>query len=103
MVHFSFYVPVESAEKVKAALFAAGAGKIGNYDQCCFEIKGKGQFRPLEGHKAFIGQTNLVEYVEELKIELVCEDHLVESVVKALKSSHPYETPAYYAIKTLNI
>lgn len=103
MIHLSFFVPAEFAETVKAAVFEAGAGKIGNYDQCCFEIKGRGQFRPLEGHKAFIGQTNLVEYVEELKIELVCEDERLEEVIQALKSSHPYETPAYYAIKTLNI
>jgi hypothetical protein len=103
MIHFSFYVPITHAEKVKASIFEAGGGKIGNYDHCCFEIRGRGQFRPLEGNNAFVGQTNLVEYVEEVKIELVCEEDRLENVVKALKSSHPYETPAYYAIKTLNI
>ncbi len=101
MIHLSFYVPVDAARIVKEAMFAAGAGRIGNYDFCSFEIKGLGQFRPLKGSNPAIGQLGELELVEELKIEMVCEDSKLEEVIAALKKTHPYETPAYYAIKTL--
>ncbi len=101
MIHIAFYVPVKDAEKVKNAMFQAGAGKIGLYDSCSFETKGIGQFRPLPGSRPAIGVNLELERVEELKVEMVCEEHLAESVIEALKKSHPYETPAYYAIKTL--
>lgn len=103
MMHISFYVPVEHAEKVKSAMFNAGGGKIGNYDYCSFEFKGIGQFRPLEGSRPFVGEKEEIEHVKELKVEMVCEDDLVTAVVAAMKSAHPYETPAYYVIKTLGI
>lgn len=58
-------------------------------------VLGQGQFRPLDGSQPFLGQTGVVEQVEEWKVELVVEDALIASVVGALKHSHPYETPAY--------
>jgi hypothetical protein len=102
MIHISFYVPVKEAEKVKNAMFQAGAGKIGNYDYCSFEMRGTGQFRPLPGNNPTIGSECKVETVDELKIDMVCEDACAKEVIAALKKSHPYETPAYYAIKTLD-
>lgn len=102
MIHISFYVPVKDAEKVKNAMFQAGAGRIGNYDYCSFESRGTGQFRPLPGSNPTIGSECKIETVEELKIEMVCEDNSVREVISALKKSHPYETPAYYAIKILD-
>ncbi len=101
MIHLAFYVPVSDAEKVKQALFKAGAGRIGNYDHCCFETTGIGQFRPLENSDPTIGSIGTLEKVEELKVELVVEDDLWSKVREALLDSHPYETPAYYAIKVL--
>lgn len=101
MIHISFYVPIKDAEKVKNAMFQAGAGRVGNYDYCSFETKGTGQFRPLSGSRPAIGAEGTLEMVEELKVDMVCEDNVVREVIAALKKSHPYETPAYYAIKTL--
>ncbi len=101
MIHFAFYVPISEAEKVKNALFVAGAGKIGNYDQCSFETRGLGQFRPLKGSDPALGQIGVLELVEELKIEMVFEDELYPEIVAALIESDPYETPAYYATKML--
>ena len=95
MYKFEFYVPVEHAEKVKSAMFAAGGGRIGDYDRCCWETLGTGQFRPLENADPFIGKTGEVETVQELKIEMVRDDHLIDAVVSALLEAHPYETPAY--------
>ncbi|HXH75719.1 MAG TPA: hypothetical protein VNJ08_12170 [Bacteriovoracaceae bacterium] len=103
MMHISFYVPLDHAEKVKDAMFVAGGGKIGTYDRCSFEFQGVGQFRPVQNSQPFIGVQGVLEKVPELKVEMVCEEQLIHAVIDALKSSHPYETPAYYVIKTLGL
>ncbi|MFO7821447.1 MAG: NGG1p interacting factor NIF3 [Lentisphaeria bacterium] len=90
-----FYTPVDYTERVKEVVFAAGGGRIGNYDSCCWQTTGQGQFRPLEGGNPFIGETGSVEKVQETRIEMVCADTCLEPVLKALVASHPYETPAY--------
>lgn len=90
-----FYVPATHAAQVKNTVFAAGAGKIGAYDCCCWETAGTGQFRPCEGSKPFIGQQGEVEKVPEVKVELICSEDKISSVISALKKAHPYETPAY--------
>lgn len=95
MYKLSFFVPPSHVEQVKSAVFAAGGGRIGAYDQCAWQVLGQGQFRPLDGSQPFLGQTGVVEQVEEWKVELVVADALIEAVVLALKQSHPYETPAY--------
>jgi hypothetical protein len=103
MVQVIVFVPEKAKEKMKEAMFAAGAGKLGHYDSCCFEHSGVGQFRPLPGSHPYLGVMGELEQVPEVRIEMMCEDHLIEPVIKAMKASHPYETPAYYAIKTLGI
>lgn len=95
MYKICVYVPESHLQIVKDALFSAGAGRIGNYDSCCWQVAGEGQFRPLEGSAPYIGQTGTVEKVKEYKIELVCEDLLIKQAVAAMKNAHPYETPAY--------
>ncbi|AUG00504.1 NGG1p interacting factor NIF3 [Pseudomonas sp. 09C 129] len=95
MYKLSFFVPPSHVDVVKNAVFAAGGGRIGAYDQCAWQVLGQGQFRPLDGSQPFLGQTGLVEQVQEWKVELVVADELIHSVVMALKQSHPYETPAY--------
>lgn len=95
MYKLAFFVPEKNKEHVKQAVFDAGAGKIGNYDQCCWEVKGTGQFRPLAGSNPAIGKHNQVELVEEYRVELMCEDRLIKQVVATMKLAHPYEEPAY--------
>lgn len=99
MYTISFYVPEKDKERVKMAMFLAGAGKIGNYDQCCFEYAGRGQFRPLSGANPHLGLENKLEYVEEYKVEMVVLDSLISPVIQAMKSAHPYEEVAYHVIK----
>jgi len=89
------YIPDTHLEQVKQAVFDAGAGRIGNYDSCCWQTKGDGQFRALEGSQAFIGQKNRLESVVEYKVELVCDLECIDDVIAALKNAHPYETPAF--------
>ncbi|MGS2742941.1 NGG1p interacting factor NIF3 [Halomonas sp. LS-001] len=95
MYKLAFFVPVENAESVKEAVFATGAGRIGNYEACCFQTQGTGQFRPLAGAAPHLGQVGQLERVEELKIELVCQDALIKAAISALKTAHPYEEVAY--------
>ena len=95
MYKICVYVPEKSVENVKQALFDAGAGRIGNYDSCCWQSVGSGQFRPLSGSNPAVGRLNEIETVQEVKIEMVCADDLVKSAVQALRDSHPYEEPAF--------
>ncbi|MNZ35720.1 putative GTP cyclohydrolase 1 type 2 [compost metagenome] len=95
MYKLAFFVPASHVEVVKAAVFAAGGGRIGDYDHCAWQTLGHGQFRPLDGSQPFLGQTGQVEVVEEWKVELVVADDPIAQVVAALRQSHPYETPAY--------
>lgn len=98
MYKLCFYVPETHLELVKEAVFATGAGRIGDYDSCCWQTLGQGQFRPLEGSNPFLGQQGWVEQVSEYKVEMVCEEHLIEAAIAALVESHPYEEPAYDVI-----
>lgn len=95
MYKLAFFVPPSHVEQVKHALFAAGAGRIGAYDCCSWQVLGQGQFRPLDGSQPFIGRAGEVERVQEWKVELVVSDELIRQAVAALKDSHPYEVPAY--------
>ena len=89
------FVPESHLEDVKAAMFASGAGRVGKYDCCCWQVKGQGQFRALDGSSPYIGQVGEVATVEEYRVELVCEDDLLKGAIAALKLAHPYEEPAY--------
>lgn len=101
MYKIAFYVPEDHLEIVKNALFAKGAGKVGQYDNCCWQTLGKGQFRPLAGSHPTIGSTNRVETVEEFLVEMVCAGDLLKEVLAELVAIHPYETPAYSAWKII--
>ena len=95
MYKLSFFVPEADVDLVKAAVFKAGAGRIGDYDHCCWQVLGQGQFRPLPGSQPHIGQQGAIETVAEYKVEMVCDDSLVTAAVDALKQAHPYEEPAF--------
>ena len=95
MYKICVYVPEKSVEKVKQALFDAGAGRIGNYDSCCWQTEGIGQFRPLQGSNPSIGSQDKIERVTEIKIELVCTEELIKQVLVKMIQAHPYEEPAY--------
>jgi hypothetical protein len=95
MIKLCFYVPPSHLDQVKTAVFAAGAGRIGTYDSCCWQVLGQGQFRPLAGSQPFLGQKGTVEVVDEYRVEMVCETQHTGAVVAALLASHPYETPAW--------
>lgn len=96
-------MPAPHLETVKNAMFAKGAGKIGNYGSCAWQVLGEGQFMPLEGSNAFIGDKNKLEKVAEYKVEMVCAKENLAAVISAFKASHPYEEPAYHVIKLADL
>ncbi|HZJ92607.1 MAG TPA: NGG1p interacting factor NIF3 [Thiopseudomonas sp.] len=102
MYSLIFYVPNTHLETVKEAVFTAGAGTIGDYKHCCWQVLGQGQFQPLPGSQPFIGQHDQLEQVPEWRVELVVAASHIKSVVTALKAAHPYEEPAYavYRLET---
>jgi len=103
LVHLAFYVPLTHAEAVKTAIFAAGAGRVGQYDCCSWQTLGQGQFRPLDGANPFLGEVNRIEQVEEVKIETVCQVDVLPAVVQALIVAHPYEEVAYMALPIMSV
>lgn len=86
-------VPVTYADALRETIGRAGAGRIGNYAFCSFSIKGIGCFKPLEGAHPAIGEIGKMETVDEERIEVTCACELVDTVVSAIKSMHPYEEP----------
>ena len=93
------YVPSSHLEKLKEALFAAGAGKLGNYDRCCWQTQGLGQFRPLTGSSPFLGDEMKLEVLEEYKLEILFPVELKQQLVTVLRETHPYEEPAFQIIE----
>jgi hypothetical protein len=103
MVLIYVYVPAEWAERVKTACFAAGAGRFGKYDLACWETPGTGQFRPLQGADPHIGEVGKVERVPELRIEFTVADDCAAAVARALVAAHPYEEPAWGALRLAEV
>ncbi len=99
---FVAFIPVEYTAKVKEALFAAGAGHIGNYDCCSYNLEGTGTFRGNEHSNAFVGEKYEVHHENEIRVETIVPNHLISRVIAALKQAHPYEEPAYDVYPLLN-
>ena len=95
MKKLCYYVPESHLEATKAALFAAGAGRIGDYAECCWQVGGSGQFRPLEGSRPHLGRTGELEIVPEYRVEMLCAPDNLKRVLAALRDAHPYEEPAW--------
>ncbi|MGI6224751.1 MAG: Nif3-like dinuclear metal center hexameric protein [Peptococcales bacterium] len=89
------FVPKGYEEQVRSAMAQQGAGHIGDYSDCTFQLSGTGTFRPLEGTNPFIGELGQLEKVEEYRIETIVSEEKVQSVLQAMIEVHPYEEVAY--------
>ena len=89
------YVPVEYAGKVRDAVFNAGAGNIGNYSNCSYNISGEGTFKASDNAKPFTGKKGEIHFEKETRVETIIPGHLKKQAIKAIYESHPYEEPAY--------
>jgi dinuclear metal center YbgI/SA1388 family protein len=96
------FVPIESAAKVSNAVFAAGAGAIGNYRNCSFGAEGTGTFLPVKGAKPAIGKRGKFEKVPEIRFETIVPAAKLDDCIAAMKKAHPYETPAFDVFKLYN-
>lgn len=96
-------VPASDAETVRAGLFAAGAGALGDYRECCWTTSGTGQFRPVDGADPTIGAVGQLERVPEERIEVVAPRGRRSTVLEALRAAHPYEEPAFDIVELADI
>ncbi|WP_435415646.1 Nif3-like dinuclear metal center hexameric protein [Polaribacter aestuariivivens] len=97
------YVPTENAITLREALFNAGAGNIGNYDNCSFNIEGNGTYRGNENSNPVIGKKGVLHTEKETQISIIFESKNENAILKALHENHPYEEVAYEIVETENI
>ena len=103
MLKLIFYVPESHLEATKTAVFEAGAGGIGDYEHCAWQVLGTGQFKPLRGADPYIGEVGALEKVPEWRVETIVPEDKAAHVARALKASHPYEEPAFEFVQLLDI
>jgi len=97
------FCPVNNAEEVRNALFNAGAGAIGKYDECSFNVEGTGTFRAGKGSHPFVGNKGERHLENETRIEVIFPSFLQKKIIAALKEAHPYEEVAYYLHELQNL
>jgi dinuclear metal center YbgI/SA1388 family protein len=96
------FCPVDYADKLREALFGAGAGHIGEYDQCSFNAEGTGTFRASDKTNPFVGKPGEIHHEQEVRIETIFPSYRQNSIIAALIASHPYEEVAYDIYPLLN-
>jgi len=89
------FVPPDALDRVANAMFTAGAGRIGEYEQCSYRLRGEGTFFGTEATNPAVGKKGRLERVEEIRLEIVAPQNRIPEIVQAIRASHPYETPAY--------
>jgi hypothetical protein len=94
-VKLVWFVPAESLEATREAVFEAGAGRIGEYERCSWYTAGTGTFLGGETTDPAIGERGREEHVPELRVETVVPEDRLDAVVAALRDAHPYEEPTY--------
>lgn len=102
LLGLTVFVPGSHAESLRVALGEAGAGSIGDYDQCSFSSLGTGRFRPLENSNPHIGKTGELESVSEERVSVILEKHQLSAVLKAMVANHPYEEVAHEIVALNN-
>ena len=89
------FIPENHSEKVRKAVFEAGAGHIGNYDFCGYTTEGSGSFRGDENTNPFVGEKGQIHYEKEIRFETIFPTHLQGKIIQAMLQAHPYEEVAY--------
>jgi dinuclear metal center YbgI/SA1388 family protein len=97
------FVPVDKAEQVRKAIFAAGGGDIGNYSECSFNSEGVGTFKAGAGTDPYVGKQGLQHQEKEIKMEVVFPSFLEKNIINAMKAAHPYEEVAYDIVPLSNL
>ena len=96
------FAPLDNAEDLRKALFAAGSGQLGKYSECSFNTEGTGTFKPEEGADPFVGEIGKRHQEKEMKIEVIFPGYLEQKIIRAMIEAHPYEEVAYDIISLGN-
>lgn len=102
LIKLAFFVPEDYAGEVRKTVFEAGAGQIGDYDQCSYNVQGQGTFRPGEGTDPFVGNKGEMHFEKEIRVETIFPSYYTHQVLAALFKAHPYEEVAYDLYPLLN-
>jgi hypothetical protein len=89
------FAPLKDAENLRSALFAAGAGKLGKYSECSFNVEGTGTFKAEEGADPHVGEIGKRHEEKEVKIEIIFPGYLQDKIIRSMIETHPYEEVAY--------
>lgn len=103
LVKLTTFVPHEQAQALRIAMFNAGAGQIGDYDQCSYNLEGKGTFRGSDNTNPFVGEQGVLHTEPETRIEVVVPKPILPQVIQAMLNAHPYEEVAYDIYPLLNL
>ena len=95
MLKLVFFAPVAAVEKVKQALFAKGAGRDDKYKNSCWQVSGQLEYIPLPASDPDVGEQGEQVQTEEYRVEMLCQEQFIKSVIEELHRVHPYEKPAY--------
>ena len=95
-------IPSENVDEIRNAVCSEGAGVIGDYSFCSTLTKCIGTFKPSDDANPYIGEKNKLEFVDEEKIEVICDINIVKKVLNRLRKVHPYEEPAIDIIPLIN-
>ena len=90
------YVPTSAVEAVKAAVFSAGGGEVGAYSHCAWQTGGQGQFLPSQSANPAVGTLGVCEKLEEVRVEILCDQVAVHAIAQAIRCHHPYEEPVFF-------
>ena len=101
-VKIAVFIPEEKVSELRDAVCNAGAGVIGNYSYCSSSSKVTGTYIPNENANPYEGTQNTLEFVEEIKLEFICNIKIVKNILKIIRQIHPYEEPCIDIIPLLN-
>lgn len=101
-VKFEVFIPKDFVDELRKKVNAAGACRLGNYDNCLSYYSVTGYWRPLEGANPYLGEIGKIEKGKEMKVEFICKKEYMDAVIKAIRDVHPYEEPLFFVIPLLN-
>lgn len=102
MAKIVVFVPGSHTDAIKTAMSNAGAGHIGDYDSCAYQMAGTGSYRPLEGAKPYAGTVGKLHHEPEMRIEMIARSSQTADIIDAMLKAHPYEEPAFDIITLAN-
>ena len=101
-VKINVFIPEEKVSELRDAVCNAGAGVIGNYTYCTSSTKVSGTYIPNEKANPYEGVANTLEFVDEIKLEFMCDVKFVKNIIKIIREIHPYEEPCIDIVPLLN-